>query len=91
MDASEVVKKVIDEELVSAARRNWIVTIGPIAGLRGPSPQVLIVQAICERTAKLSAYNKVARKAYVHRGFHMWKFYKVEELKNDDTGQNSGA
>lgn len=83
----------MEDELVSAARRTWIVTIGPIAGLhlRGPSPQVLIVQAISERTAKQSAVNKMRRGAFSHRGYNMWKFYKVEVLANDETGQNSGA
>lgn len=71
------------DELVSAARRTWIVTVGPKAGFNGPSIKVLVVTAICERTAKLSAWNKAKRGPYKHRAFNQW-VYELQEVKDDD-------
>lgn len=77
-------------EQVSAARRKWIVTVSPGLGFRGPPPKVLIVQAISERTAKLSAWNKAKKGAYKHRAMNQWKI-EAQEVKDDgiDSGQTS--
>lgn len=66
-------------------RKTWTVTITPIAGLKGPSPRTLIVKAVNERTAKLSAWNTAKRGAYAHRTFQMWDI-ETREVNNDQAG-----
>lgn len=73
------------DEKESAARRTWAVMIQPIPGLKGPEPKIMIVQATSERTAKLSAWNKAMRGAYVHRAYKMWRF-EIKELSNEQAG-----
>lgn len=63
-------------------RKKWLVTMSPIAGLRGPAKKILIVQAICERTARLSAWNQSRKGAYKHRAMNMWKI-EIREAKDE--------
>lgn len=72
-----------NEDLVSAARRSFIIAIGPKKGFNGPAPRVMVVQAISARNAKLSAINQCRKGPFSHRSYSMWEIISCEEAKSE--------
>lgn len=70
------------EELVSAERRTFVVSLGlkmhKVHG--GPAPQVLVIKAYSVGQAKRQAVQKMAKGRFqFYNQLHMWKFFSVED------------
>lgn len=78
-----------EQDLVSAVRRTFIISVRP-KGFAGKGLRVLVINAFSVSQAKHAAVRKLAVKADRHRKFDQWKFESVEEA-NGEQGNGGGA